>query len=146
MCGRKTLTKDRKSIVQHLAIDTWKNIKDYVPNYNIAPGQISSVVIQNEKRIVKSMRWGLVPSWANNESVGYRMINARAETLTEKPSYQGLVPNNRCVVIADGYYEWMKTLTGKKPYHISMDKNQLFAFAGIWEAWKNNHGEILKTF
>ena len=146
MCGRKTLTKDRKSIVEHLAIDTWEDIKDYVPNYNIAPGQKSSVVIQNEKRIVKSMRWGLVPSWAKNESVGYKMINARSKTLTEKPSYQGLVSNNRCVVIADGYYEWKREGRRKIPYYIYANDRRLLPMAGLWSSWTNPHGKAVNTY
>ncbi len=146
MCGRKTLTKDLKSIIEELAINEWKNPEDYSPSYNITPGQRSPVIIQDEKRKVKLMKWGLVPSWSKDESVGYKMINARSETLTEKPSYQGLVSKHRCVVIADGYYEWKREGKRKIPYYIFAPDNRLIPMAGLWSSWTNPGGNIVNTY
>ena len=98
MCGRKTLTKDIRSIIEELAIDEWENPEDYFPSYNISPGQRSPIVIKEGQRTVKLMKWGLAPSWSQDESIGFKMINARSETLTEKPAYQGLISKHRCVV------------------------------------------------
>ena len=117
MCGRKTLTKDMQSIIEELAIEEWENPDNYIPNYNIAPTQNSPILIDNGKRIVKSMRWGLIPSWSKDDKFGARMINARIETLTEKPSYRNLISSNRCIVITDGYYEWKTNGAQKTPYY-----------------------------
>ena len=144
MCGRYTITKQKKDIENQFDVELDENI--YKINYNAAPTQKLPVITNDQLDKVNFLKWGLVPYWAKDQSIGNKMINARIETITAKPAYKQAINKRRCMVITDGYYEWMKTLTGKKPYHISMDKNQLFAFAGIWEAWKNNQGEILKTF
>src|SRR5210317_1256867 len=129
MCGRKTLTKDMQSIIEELAIENWENPDNYIPNYNIAPTQVSPILIYNNKRIVKPMRWGLIPSWAKDDKFGAKMINARIETLTEKPSYRNLLLGNRCIVIADGYYEWMKIAGQKIPYYIKDPDNRILPLA-----------------
>ena len=146
MCGRKTLTKDLRSIIEELAIDEWENPKDYSPNYNIAPGQRSPIVIQEDQRIVKLMRWGLVPFWSKDESIGYKMINARSETLTEKPAYQGLISKHRCVVIADGYYEWKREGKRKIPYYIFSKGRGLLPMAGLWSSWTGPEGDTQNTY
>ena len=146
MCGRKTLTKDIESIIEELAIDEWEDYKDYSPSFNIAPGQTSPIMIQKTERIVKQMKWGLIPSWSKDKSVGYKMINARSETLTEKPSYQGLLPKNRCVVIADGYYEWKREGKRKIPYYIYAPEKPLLPMAGLWSSWTNSNGEQTLTY
>ena len=146
MCGRKTLTKDLRSIIEELAIDEWENPEDYSPNYNIAPGQRSPIVIQEDQRIVKLMRWGLVPSWSKDESIGYKMINARSETLTEKPAYQGLISKHRCVVIADGYYEWKREGKRKIPYYIFSKGRGLLPMAGLWSSWTGPEGDTQNTY
>ena len=135
-----------RSIIEELAIDEWENPEDYFPSYNIAPGQRSPIVIQEDQRIVKLMRWGLVPSWSKDESIGYKMINARSETLTEKPSYQGLISKHRCVVIADGYYEWKREGNRKIPYYIFSPENQLLPMAGLWSSWTNPEGNTVDTY
>ena len=102
MCGRKTLTKDMQSIIEELAIEEWENPDNYIPNYNIAPTQKSPILIDKGKRVVKSMRWGLIPSWSKDDKFGARMINARIETLTEKPLFfssfspSKKTPNRNC--------------------------------------------------
>tara|TARA_B100001964_G_scaffold189115_1_gene210691 strand:+ start:251 stop:943 length:693 start_codon:yes stop_codon:yes gene_type:complete len=146
MCGRKTLKKDMRSIIEELAIDEWENPEDYFPSYNIAPGQRSPIVIQEDQRIVKLMRWGLVPSWSKDESIGYKMINARSETLTEKPAYQGLISKHRCVVIADGYYEWKREGKRKIPYYIFSKGRGLLPMAGLWSSWTGPEGDTQNTY
>ena len=144
MCGRYTITKQKKDVENQFDVKIDEYI--YKINYNAAPTQILPVITNDQLNKVNFFKWGLVPYWAKNQNIGNKMINARIETITEKPAYKQAIHKRRCIIIADGYYEWMETSRGKKPYHITMNKNQLFAFAGIWESWKNNQGEIVKTF
>ena len=146
MCGRKTLTREMQSIIEELAIEEWENPDNYIPNYNIAPTQSSPILIDNGKRIVKLMRWGLIPSWAKDDKFGARMINARIETLTEKPSYRNLVSSNRCIVITDGYYEWKKDGVRKIPYYFKDPKGKLLPMAGLYAVWKHPDGYLLPSY
>jgi len=146
MCGRKTLTKDMQSIIEELAIEEWENPDNYLPNYNIAPTQNSPILIDNGRRIVKPMKWGLIPSWVKDEKFGARMINARIETLTEKPSYRNLVSTNRCIVITDGYYEWKKDGEKKLPYYFKDPENKLLPMAGLYDVWKHPEGYLIPTY
>ena len=146
MCGRKTLTKDMQSIIEELVIQEWENPDNYLPNYNIAPTQNSPILIDNGKRTVKQMRWGLIPSWAKNEKFGARMINARIETLPEKPSYRNLVSSNRCIIITDGYYEWKKTGDTKVPYYLKDPDDKLLPMAGLYDVWKHPDGYIIPSY
>jgi len=146
MCGRKTLTKDMQSIIEELAIEEWGNPDNYLPNYNIAPTQNSPILIYKDKRIIKSMRWGLIPSWAKDEKFGARMINARIETLTEKPSYRNLVSTNRCIVVTDGYYEWKKDGDIKVPYYFKDPDDNLLPMAGLYDVWKHPDGHLIPTY
>ena len=127
MCGRYTLTKPIKTIESHFK-PARISLK-YFPSFNIAPSQISAVVTQ--KFEVMGMKWGLVPSWAQNNEIGNKLINARSETLNEKPSFRDSLENQRCLVPADGFIEWK----GKKPYYIRFKDHRLFAFAGLWSTW-----------
>jgi len=146
MCGRKTLTKDMKSIIKELAIEEWENPDNYIPNYNIAPTQISPILVDTGKRIVKPMRWGLIPSWAKDEKFCSKMINARIETLTKKPSYRNLLAKNRCIVIADGYYEWENDGGKKTPYYLKHSEDKLLMMAGLYDVWKNSSGQLVPTY
>lgn len=146
MCGRKTLTRDMQSIIEELAIEEWED-DSYLPSYNIAPTQVTPILLhQEDSRVVKPMKWGLIPSWSKDESIGSKMINARVETLTEKPSFQNLVHQHRCVVIADGYYEWKRTQDGNQPYYISHPDNKLLPMAGLWTTWTNQSGGNLHSY
>ena len=135
MCGRKTLTMSKKAIVEELMVDEWQ-VKDYTPSYNIAPTQHSLVLVKERGyNIVKSMRWGLIPVWSKSELYGSKMINARLETVTTKPSFKNLIPKNRCIVLSNGYYEW-KQISGKKvPFFIQRKGGGLMFFAGLWTTW-----------
>ncbi|MBC8403309.1 MAG: SOS response-associated peptidase [Candidatus Marinimicrobia bacterium] len=146
MCGRKTLTEDLQSIIEELAIQEWEDPDNYIPSYNIAPTQTSPILIDDGIRRVELMRWGLIPSWSKDMSFGARMINARAETLLEKPSFHNLVPNRRCVVITDGYYEWRKEISGKQPYYIHHPDGRLLPMAGLWDKWSNQEGKQVLSY
>ncbi len=112
------------------------------PRYNIAPSQDVPVIVRNEDRNqLKTMRWGLVPSWAQDPSIGQRMINARAETLLEKPSFKQLVARRRCLVPADGFYEWRREGNRKVPMWIYLKNRVPFAFAGLWDYWRDPAGD-----
>jgi len=146
MCGRKTLTRDMQSIIEELAIDEW-DAEDYNPSYNIAPSQSSPVIVgKNHSRIVKTMKWGLIPAWAKDKSIGTKMINARSETLLEKPSFQNLIHHNRCVVIADGYFEWKRESDGSQPFYISHPENKLLPMAGLWATWESSTSKIIHSY
>jgi len=129
MCGRKTLTRDMQSIIEEMAIEDWLDKDRYSPSYNISPTQQSPVLIDDGKRYVQPMRWGLIPFWAKDMKIGSRLINARSETLLGKPSFRNLVPKQRCVVITDGYFEWEGST--KTPYYIKHPENKLLPMAGL---------------
>ena len=147
MCGRKTLTRDMQSIIEELAIEEWEDPDHYTPSYNITPAQFSPILIQeNDSRIVRPMKWGLIPSWSKDETMGTKLINARSETLLEKPSFQNLVPRNRCVVISDGYYEWQQTNSGKQPFYIHHRQGQILPMAGLWDKWLDENEKEWNTY
>jgi len=144
MCGRYTLTKTGKTIQSHFAFMV-DNIT-HKQRYNIAPTQTAPVVMLGEnKRECLLMRWGLVPSWAKDEKFGSRMINARSETIREKPSFKDSFKTKRCLVPADGFIEWENIDGEKQPHYITLQNNGMFAFAGIWSEWKKGGG-LLSTF
>lgn len=146
MCGRKTLTRDMLSIIEELAVEDWEDPDNYFPSYNITPTQSTPVLFFSSKRLVKSMRWGLIPSWAKDTSIGAKLINARSETILEKPSFKNLVPRQRCIIIADGYYEWKKSSGKARPFYIRHQENLLLPMAGLWDTWKNPQGEYISTY
>ena len=148
MCGRYTITVEEEILFARFKI--LQNIGQYTPRYNVAPTQNNPVVLVNEKnqRIMARMKWGLIPFWAKDESIGYKMINARLETLTQKPSFKTAFVKRRCLVPADGYYEWNKTGSSKKkqPFRVVLKSRELFAFAGLWDEWKNEEGEKIQSY
>jgi putative SOS response-associated peptidase YedK len=101
--------------------------------------------MRNGTAHLAELRWGLIPSWAKDESIGSRMINARAESLAEKPSFKRLLHSKRCLIVADGFYEWKQENGSKTPMYITMKDDEPFAFAGLWDTWKNPDGEELRT-
>ena len=121
---------------------------DIEPRYNIAPTQYVAAIRNgaDEQRELVMLRWGLVPTWAKDPSIGNRMINARAETVAEKPSYRNAFKHRRCLVLADGFYEWRREGDAKTPYFISLASGEPFALAGLWEQWTDKQsGESLQT-
>ncbi|MEW6624470.1 MAG: SOS response-associated peptidase [Bacillota bacterium] len=142
MCGRFTLTSDFTMIYKRFNI--LKKIKlDYKPSYNIAPTQNVLVITKDEKEgnELRLMRWGLIPFWAKDMSIGSKMINARAETLTEKPSFKHLLYKSRCLILADSFYEWQSIGTKKKAYRILLKDALPFAMAGLYDKWVSPLGE-----
>ena len=138
MCGRYTLRTPVDTLVQQFEID--EHPSSITPSYNIAPTQrVAAVIAENGKRKLEMLHWGLIPSWAKDPEVGNKMINARAETVAEKPSYRKAFKERRCLILTDGFYEWQKTDSGKQPYYIRMEDDSPFAFAGLWESWQNGH-------
>src|SRR5436853_3816492 len=143
MCGRYTLKHDIQAIAQEFHVAPSLQT---VPRYNIAPTQEVVSVLQNGEAHLELLRWGLIPSWAKEESIGSKMINARAETLAEKPSFKRLLHSKRCLVVSDGFYEWKQEGRGPKtPMYITLKDDELFAFAGLWDAWKNPDGQVIRT-
>lgn len=135
MCGRYTILVDDEKLIEAFQIQN--KINDFEPSYNVAPGRKILVVIHDGKeRRAGYLRWGLVPSWAKDEKMAYKMINARSETAHEKPSFQNLMARKRCLIIADSFYEWHKTEETNQPYRIQVEDRELFAFAGLWDRWQ----------
>jgi len=141
MCGRFTLTVDPAQLRE---VFSWLDIPDELtPRYNIAPTQPVAVVPNDGKNKLDFFIWGLIPSWAKDPQIGSRMINARAETLAEKPSFRNAYRRRRCLVLADGFYEWRKEPGGKTktPMYIQLESREPFAFAGLWEVWYSKDGD-----
>jgi putative SOS response-associated peptidase YedK len=146
MCGRYKLSR-RKQVVEEY-FDGVSDEPDWAPRYNIAPTQPIPVIRQNPKEPIRElslMRWGLIPSWAKDASGAARMINARSETASTKPAFRDALKSRRCLIPADGFYEWLRTGKTKQPYCFEVNGGELFAFAGLWERWKNPSGEWIKT-
>ena len=146
MCGRKTLTRDIQSIIEEMAIEEWQDADLYTPSFNIAPSQSTPIMIDHMGRRVKQMKWGLIPNWTKDKSIGSKLINARFETLLQKPSFQSLVPQKRCVVITDGYYEWKKISRKSIPYYIHHPSNKLLPMAGLWDMWEDSLGKKIFSY
>lgn len=144
MCGRFTLTISPAELQDQFSL-TERPSPDLAPRYNIAPSQAVAVVTNSAERKLELFQWGLIPSWAKDPKIGNKLINARAETLAEKPSFRTALKRRRCLVLADGFYEWQKTATGKTPMYIQMDDGRPFGFAGLWEVWQPPDGSLLKT-
>ncbi len=142
MCGRYTLTIDLNKIAETFGVAPTLETK---PRYNIAPTQEVVSILSNGSAHLDWLQWGLIPSWAKEASIGAKMINARAETLAEKPSFKRLLRSRRCLIVADGFYEWKKENGGKTPMYITMKDGQPFAFAGLWDLWKSPEGEPVRT-
>jgi len=146
MCGRFALSAPSRAIQKHFDL---KEEVFYTPRYNIAPDQEVAVVrVEEKEHRLCRMRWGFVPHWSRDSRIGYKMINARSETLHEKPSFKEAFKTSRCLIPADGFYEWKK-ISGRKdkqPYFVRMGDGSLFSFAGLWSSWTDtSSGEVLRT-
>lgn len=141
MCGRYTLATPVDRLAKQFG--TSGEQPSLPPSYNVAPSQQVVTVLENGGgRHLEMLRWGLIPSWADDPEIGNRMINARAETAPEKPSFRSAFKNRRCLIAADGFYEWRKTNDGKQPHYIRMKDGSPFGFAGLWERWSGGGEEI----
>ena len=140
MCGRFAFYSPSEATAALFGANTSTEV---VPRYNIAPTQFVAAVRRDEQDApeLAMLRWGLVPFWAKDPSIGNRMINARSETVAEKPSFRNAYKKRRCLILADGFYEWRKEGDGKTPYYISLADGSPFAFAGIWENWNSKESD-----
>lgn len=144
MCGRFAQLEPVSTIIRAFLIDDV--LVDVIPAYNIPPGSsIISVLARDGKRVLVSFQWGLVPSWAKDSSIGQNMINARAETVSQKPSFKAAFKSRRCLIIASGFYEWKREGKIKVPFYITLTSGQPFGFAGLHETWMSPQGKELHT-
>jgi putative SOS response-associated peptidase YedK len=139
MCGRFTLRTSSQKLLENFGV----TFPEVSPRYNIAPTQLVLALRTTPAgtgRQAAALRWGLIPSWAKDLKIGAKSINARAETVAEKPMFRTAVKRRRCLVLADGYYEWRASGKAKQPYHFRFEDQRPFAFAGLWEAWRGPEG------
>ena len=145
MCGRYRLSRRKQLVEEYFAAS---GVDEWSPRFNVAPTQPVPVIRQHPKgpvRELSMMRWGLIPSWAKDSSVAASMINARSETASTKPAFRDALKSRRCLIPADGFYEWQKNGKVKQPYCFEVNDGELFAFAGLWDRWKDPSGSWVKT-
>jgi putative SOS response-associated peptidase YedK len=136
MCGRFSLAVTPDELAKFFDLD---EVPDFPARYNIAPSQPIAVILKTSdqpERHFRLMRWGLIPAWAKDPAIGNRLINARAETVAEKPSFRAAFKRRRCLIPASGFFEWQKTKAGKQPFYFRPQDEGLFAIAGLWESWQ----------
>jgi len=143
MCGRYRLSRP-KYLVEYF--DAEAEEEDFRASYNIAPTRaVATLRSGAEKRVLSNMRWGLIPWWAKDIAIGNRMINARGETVLKNAAFRDSFRQRRCLIPADGFYEWQKAGKTRRPFHFGMKDESLFAFAGIWDRWKSPEGKLLES-
>ncbi|MCF6139319.1 SOS response-associated peptidase [Pseudalkalibacillus berkeleyi] len=146
MCGRFTLTAEIDLLMDWFEIDEFASEFNIQPRFNIAPSQDIVAIVSNEgSRRAGFLKWGLIPFWAKDPSIGHKLINARSETVPEKPSFKHAFKKRRCIIPADGFFEWKKEGKHKQPKYIKMKNDQPFGFAGLWEKWKDEQGNPIHT-
>ena len=144
MCGRYTIIAKAEEIEKRFNVEVPEL---YAPRYNAAPTQILPVITNENPDGLSFFRWGLIPSWAQDITIGSKLINARSETIDEKPTFRQAFKSRRCLVIADGYYEWKKVSKKSRiPYRIQLSSEQLFSFAGLWEIYKSGNDACIHSF
>jgi len=149
MCGRYGISVTREELTEYLSEHYGIDVLDeniVLPRYNIAPGQnVVSLINDGTKYRVGLLKWGLVPEWSKDEKSGYKLINARKETISEKPAFKKSLIQRRCVIIADGFFEWYRTTSTKTPYYFYLKDNNIFGFAGLWTVLTRDDGTKLST-
>ena len=146
MCGRYRLSRRKQIIEEYFETAPWED--NWSPRFNVAPTQSIPVIRQHPKepiRQISSMRWGLVPHWAKDPSIATATINAKSETAATKPAFRDPLRLRRCLIPADGFYEWKRAVASKQPHCFEVREGQLFAFAGLWDGWKDANGQWVKT-
>jgi putative SOS response-associated peptidase YedK len=146
MCGRYRLSRRKQLVEEYFGTDSSED--DWDPRYNIAPTQSVLVIRQHPAEPIRKLsllRWGLIPSWAKDPSVGAGMINARSETAAMKPAFREALQSRRCLLPADGFYEWQRTGKTRQPYCFEVSNGEMFAFAGLWDRWQNPSGTVFET-
>jgi putative SOS response-associated peptidase YedK len=146
MCGRYRLSRRKQLVEEYFGTDSSED--DWDPRYNIAPTQSVLVIRQHPAEPIRKLsllRWGLIPSWAKDPSVGAGMINARSETAAMKPAFREALQSRRCLLPADGFYEWQWTGKTRQPYCFEVSNGEMFAFAGLWDRWQSPSGTVFET-
>jgi putative SOS response-associated peptidase YedK len=143
MCGRFVLTASPEAIQTAFNLTTVP--EGLTARYNVAPSQPVAVITNEDPKTLTFHRWGLIPSWAKDIAIGNKLINARADTAAEKPSFRAAFRRRRCLIPANGFYEWQKRTGGKAPMFIHLKEYKVFAFAGLWEVWHSPDGDELRT-
>ncbi len=147
MCGRYRLSRRKELLAEYFEADL-RDFDSWEPRYNIAPTQSIPVVrqtLQHTRPQLSLMRWGLIPSWAKDPSIGAQTINARSETAASKPSFREALRKQRCLVPADGFYEWQGGRDGKQPFCFEVGDGEVFAFAGLWDRWRGPDGKAIES-
>lgn len=145
MCGRYSFNQLAEAIADKFQV---KEVPEISPRYNIAPTQqVATVLLNSEssERQMKMLRWGLIPSWAKDTKMGAKLINARGETVAEKPAFRAAFKKRRCLILADGFYEWHTQNGEKQPFYFRLENGEPFAFAGLWEHWEKGEGEPIES-
>lgn len=146
MCGRYTITVTFEQLLAYFAIEE-AGVPFHTPRYNVAPGQLIPAVIHDGEQLrIGQLKWGLIPNWAKDAKLAYKMINARAETVHERSAYKVPFQRKRCLIPADGFYEWMASRNGgKQPMRIVLKSRSIFSFAGLYDTWLSPEGEKIST-
>jgi len=145
MCGRYRLSRRKQLIAEYFETD---NDVGWEPRYNIAPSQPVAIIRQDPskpERHFSLARWGLIPSWATDATIGFKTINAHAETVARKPAFRDAFMSRRCLLPADGFFEWRRSAREKQPFHFGMQDDSLFAFAGLWDRWRDQAGAVIES-
>lgn len=145
MCGRFSLAVETQVIAELFEVPA--GTFEWQPRYNIAPTQPCPVITSADNmRTLSLMRWGLIPHWSKDKKMAFQMVNARAETVKSKPSYRDSFRKRRCLIPTDGFFEWKKGSAGKTPYRATLQNGKPFAFAGLWDSWKDEAGNEIRSF
>jgi putative SOS response-associated peptidase YedK len=148
MCGRFRLARSKEILEEAFEVEDGLSPVEWSPRYNVAPGQAVVAVRQDPQRARRqwaTLRWGLIPAWAKDAAVGYKMINARAETAAAKPAFREAMRRRRCLIPADGFYEWKQAGKEKLPYCFTLADDAVRAFAGLWERWRDPQGQAVES-
>ncbi|MEK5149072.1 SOS response-associated peptidase [Psychrobacillus sp. FSL K6-4615] len=146
MCGRFTLFTDYVQILERFDVDVAFAEENYSPSFNVAPSQsVISIINDGSSNRLGGLLWGLIPSWSKSEKIGYKLINARSETVESKPSFRHAFLKKRCIIVMDSFYEWVVGPDGKTPMRIKMKDDGMFGAAGLWESWKNPNGQTIHS-
>lgn len=149
MCGRSSLTKTQKQIEERFNATFYSDdLLRYnpLPNFNVAPSHFHPIITQQDSQRIQIYKWGLIPPWAKDPKIGFKMINARIETIMEKASFKSPISSQRCLVPIDGFYEWKKEGSSKIPYRIIPTNTEVVSLAGLYEEWKSPQGESIFSF
>ncbi|SFB58166.1 Putative SOS response-associated peptidase YedK [Cohnella sp. OV330] len=142
MCGRYTIQTTLEELMAMFALDRIGDVH-LTPNYNVAPSHaVPAIIEEGGERLLAEFHWGLIPFWAKDTKIGFKMINARAESVFTKPAYKGLAKRRRAIIPADGFYEWQKSENGKQPYRFVLKNGDPFGFAGLWDEWDGPDGPL----